>query len=135
MSIMGPVWAPNVPLDTTHMRLQDPSKTLDLLRWPKLRNESPIVLMMLAQKTCPKPSVAWGKASKTRPKITLIFDPPKPASRASKGVGGLCRTPCKHSLARRASAVDHDGQAGLASLQLSPPTQRRKNRKNLNLKP
>ena len=37
MSIMGPVWVPKILLDTTHMRLQDPSKTLDML-------------MMLAQK-------------------------------------------------------------------------------------
>ena len=48
MSIMGPVWAPTFLLDTTHMRLQDPSKTLGLLRWQKVRNEGPIVLMMLA---------------------------------------------------------------------------------------
>ena len=32
MSIMGPVWAPNFLLDTTRMRLQDPSNTL-MLRW------------------------------------------------------------------------------------------------------
>ena len=52
--MMEPVWAPNFPLDTTHMRLQDPSKTLDMLRWPKMRNEGPIVLMMLAQNFMPK---------------------------------------------------------------------------------
>ena len=46
MSIMGPVWAPNFLLDTTHMRLQDPSKTLSMLRCPKVRNEGPIVLMI-----------------------------------------------------------------------------------------
>ena len=49
MSIMGPVWAPNFLLDTIHMRLQDPSKTLSMLR-----NEGPIVLMMLAQTNIPK---------------------------------------------------------------------------------
>ena len=50
------------------------------------------------------------------------FGPAKTRLRVSKRVGGLCRTPYKHSLARRASALDHDGQAGLTSLRLSPPT-------------
>ena len=123
MSVMGPVWVPKFLLDTTHMRPQDPSKTLDMLRWPKMRNEGPIVLMMLAQKTCPKPSVAWGEASKTQPKITSILDLQKHTSRASKQGGRRNGpSPHKHSLARRASTLDHDGQAGLQSLRLSPPT-------------
>ena len=57
MSIMGPVWAPNFPSDTTHMRLQDPSKTLDVevaKNGPKMRNKGPTVLMMLAQNFMPK---------------------------------------------------------------------------------
>ena len=33
MSIMGLVWAPNFLLDTTHMRLQNPSKSLGILRY------------------------------------------------------------------------------------------------------
>ena len=40
-------------LDITHMRFQQPSETLDLLRFAKVRNEGPIVLMMLARKNCP----------------------------------------------------------------------------------
>ena len=36
------------------------------------------------------------------------------------------------SLARRASALDHDGQAGFKSLRLSPPTQRGRNRERNN---
>ena len=47
-SIMGPVWAPNFLLDTTHMRFQHSSKTVGMLRCSKVRNESQIVLMMLA---------------------------------------------------------------------------------------
>ena len=76
MSIVGPVWAPNCLLDTTDMRFQHPSKTLNMLRCPTVRNEGPIVLMMLARKKCPKPSVEGGhfKASKNHPKLTLIFD-------------------------------------------------------------
>ena len=53
MSIMGPVWAPNFLVDTTYMRLQDHSKTLIMLMWLKVRNEGPILLMMLAQKNVP----------------------------------------------------------------------------------
>ena len=64
MSIMGPVWAPNCPLDTTHMRLYDPSKTLGMLRWLKVRNEGPNVLMMLAQKKVPETFRSVGEASK-----------------------------------------------------------------------
>ena len=127
MSIMGLVWVPKFPLDTTHMRFQDPHKTLDMLRWPKMKNEGPIVLMMPARKKCPKPSVAWREATKTQPKITSIFDPQHYTSRASKGGGRRNGpSPHKHSLARRASALDHDGQAGLKSLRLSPLTQRRR---------
>ena len=33
ISIMGLVWAPNFLLDTTHMRLQNPSKSLGILRY------------------------------------------------------------------------------------------------------
>ena len=104
--IMGPVWAPNLLLDTTHMRLQDPSKTLDMLRWPKVRSEGPIVLMMLAgpKKPCPKPSVASGEASRTQPKIIVVFAPLQDL----QGRGLAWR-----HLARRASALDHDGQARL----------------------
>ena len=57
--------------------LQDPSKTPGMLRWPKVRNEGPIVLMMLAQQkhaqNIPKPSVPLWKASKTQPKIIVVF--------------------------------------------------------------
>ena len=69
MSIMGPVWAPDFLLDTTYMRLQDHSKTLIMLRWLKVRNEGPIVLMMLAQKNVPY----RGETPKTRPKIIFII--------------------------------------------------------------
>ena len=97
MSIIGPVWAPNFPLDTKHIRLQDPSKTLDMLRWPKMghkRNEGPIVLMMLAQNFMPKTIPTVGGSLKRQPKITLIFDHQKHTSRAFKGkVGGPGRAP------------------------------------------
>ena len=61
MSIMGPVWGPNFLLDTIHMRLQDPSKTLSMLR-----NEGPIVLMMLAQTNIPK---TWIVQKTVSPKL------------------------------------------------------------------
>ena len=128
----GAVWAPNFPLDTTHMMLQDPSNTLDMLRWPKARNEGPIVLMMLAQNFMPKTFPTAGGSFKNASKNHLHFLPPKHASRAFKGRGPH---PYKHSLARRASALHHDGQAGLKRLWLSPPTQKRRNRESRNPKP
>ena len=57
MSIMGPIWATNFLLDTTHMRFQQPSKTSRMLKCPKVRNEGAIMLMMLARKNCPEPSI------------------------------------------------------------------------------
>ena len=74
MSIMGPVWAPNFLVDTTHMRLQDPSTTLGMLRWPKVRNEGPIVLMMLAQNFMPNTIPSVRGTSTMQPKITFFFD-------------------------------------------------------------
>ena len=53
--------------------------------------------MTLAQKTRPKPSVAWGEASKTQPKIIIVFD----TLQAAKGGG---RRQWRHP----ASALDHD---------------------------
>ena len=132
MSITGPVWAPNFPLDTTHMSLQDPSTTLGMLRWP---NEGPIVLMMLAQNFMPKTIPSVGGSFKNAANSHFNFDHQKHTSRASKGEGRWTGPrPYKHSLAGRASARDHDGQAGLKSLRLSPPTQRRRNRESLNPK-
>ena len=54
----GPVWVPNFLVDATQMRFQHPCKTLGMFRCPKMKIEGPIVLMMLAQKVCPKTSVA-----------------------------------------------------------------------------
>ena len=84
MSIMGPVRAPNFLLDTTYMRLQDHSKTLIMLRWLKVRNEGPIVLMMLAQKNVSYTLPTVGGSSKNALKNHLHFGPP---TRAAKGGG------------------------------------------------
>ena len=94
------------------MRLQDHCKTLIMLRWLKVRNEGPIVLMMLVQKKrALNPPYRGGKLQKRVQKSSSFLTP----TRASKGgVGGSGGTPYKHSLARRASALDHDGQAGFA---------------------
>ena len=54
------------PVETAYMRIHHPYKTLDILRCRKVRNEGPIVLMMLARKNCPKPSVAGGKNAQKR---------------------------------------------------------------------
>ena len=76
MSIMRPVWAPNFPLDTTHMRLQDPSRTrcVEVAKnGPKMRNEGPTVLMMLAQNFMPKTIPTVGASLKNAAKNHLNF--------------------------------------------------------------
>ena len=75
ISIMGPVWTSNFLIDTAYVKFQHPSETLGMMRCLRDRNEGPIVLMMMARKNCPKPSVRPG------------------------------HTPIKHSFARRASAM------------------------------
>ena len=73
------------------------------------------------KKNCPQTSVAGWKASKTHPKISLFSNHQKHACRAPReGVGSMSVTPYKPSLARRASALDHDGQAGSKSQTLNP---------------
>ena len=62
MSIMGPIWATNFLLDTTHMRFQQPSKTSRMLKCPKVRNEGAIMLMMLARKKLPRTQYLGPKA-------------------------------------------------------------------------
>ena len=95
MSIMGPVWAPNFLLDSEKRR-------------PNCADDA-----------CPKTPCRGGKLQKTRPKIIFIFDP----HQSLQGRGSeLVAAPYKHRLARRASALDHDGQAGYPPQPPNPRT-------------
>ena len=77
MSIMGPVWAPNFPLDT---HTYEASRPLQNARYvevakngPKMRNEGPIALMMLAQNFMPKTIPTVGGSLKNAAKNHLNF--------------------------------------------------------------
>ena len=61
-----------------HTRFQHPSKTLGTLRCPKVKRRPKCADDDGPKTNCPKPSAAEAEASKTRPKITLIFDPCNP---------------------------------------------------------
>ena len=63
----GALWAPKLLLGTTHMRYQRPSKSLNKLRCPKVRNEVPIVLMMLALRlSLPDPAAEKSQTQRQR---------------------------------------------------------------------
>ena len=123
MRIMGHVWAPNLLLNSLHMRFQHAFKTLGMLRCPKVKNEGPSVLIMLARKKCPKPSVAWGKPQKrTRKSPQFLIPENAPRGLLREGVGGLCRTRYnfKHSLAGTLPALKQSGAPGPSGLGLGP---------------
>ena len=107
-SIMELIWASHFPLDAAHMSNQHNSKTLGMLRCPKVRNEGPILSITLARKKLPQTFRSMGKASKTCPKNALIFDP---KTHFLTGVGRSCVTPYKPSLA---SVLDRGSQARFA---------------------
>ena len=73
MSIMGPVWAPNFHTYEASRPLQNPRYVEVAKNGPKMRNEGPIVLMMLTQNFMPKTIPTVGGSLKNAAKNHLNF--------------------------------------------------------------